>query len=99
MEDSYNGISIGDIVKGYHAGYHVVTGFHWGSFAGNVLQVEYTTILTNNGKRTTKKSGCALGYCTKVDKKFVLEQYEAELAEINHKRDTILAVLKEICGV
>lgn len=66
-----HGIEPGDIVTGYHTGYHKVS-------AVNNSTVYYTRI---DGKSRTKKS-CHVGYCTKIDPEALYHEQVKEAEEL-----------------
>ncbi len=96
-ETTYEGISVGDLVTAYYAGYHIVTGFHMSSHA-TPIQIDLKTVASATGKRfiNPRARSCALTYCKKVDRERVNEMYLDELNELKDRYHMLYNLLKEV---
>ena len=93
---SHYGLSIGDIITAYHAGYHRIMGFHQEQLGlgRTVMLVDYNRVMYSNGKLSKIYShNCHIDFCHKVDKKFIADQCDNEINMAITKADQLNLLL------
>jgi hypothetical protein len=100
-------LKIGDIVTSYYSGYWKIIGFfdYDGDNGRKVPQVSLEKICDDTGRKRKVKKSCALTYCTKVDREYILTEWRkdtqkwvaiADALEIDTKRPIGLNTKQEI---
>jgi hypothetical protein len=86
-----NTIKVGDLVTGYHKGFHRVISVGQPYAGASTYLVYYEAVLDSkcNPVRSKTKRSCDLSYCRKIDKEYLVKVAESHQTQLTNLKNAI----------